>query len=431
MGDAWMGDDFFHQGAFRQTQGVAWSMLVGPDPKGFSFLDIPDYDHYDFYLRFPTLDSLAKATGVANFPVWRSFVEHPSWDSYWQAKALPAVMKRARGADAVGGGDMGRGGHSRAAAHLRRAGEGRHEAVESHRARPLVPQRVEPARRRLARPDPLRQQHRRLVSRECPASLVRLVPARQGRRERSPRPGSSRQARTSGTPSTPGRRRTSSRASSTCAQTASFRSTRRRPGQGSTTPIISDPAHPVPYIPRPDDDSGWDTWLVQSQRFVDNRPDVATWVSEPLTEDLTIAGDVIAHLFASTTGTDADWVVKLIDVYPDSVADRPAMGGYQLMVNADIMRGRYWKGFSKAVADPGQHRHAIQRRPAPAAVSLPEGPPAHGAGAEHLVPALRSQPADLRRPTSSRRSHPTSRRRLHRIWHTPRYPSHLSVSVLP
>jgi hypothetical protein len=103
----------------------------------------------------------------------------------------------------------------------------------------------------------------------------------------------------------------------------------------------------VPNVPRPDDENGWDSWLVQSQRFVDNRPDVATWVSGPLAEDLTIAGDVVAHLFASTTGTDADWVVKLIDVYPDSVADRPAMGGYQLMVNADIMRGRYWKNFRR------------------------------------------------------------------------------------
>ena len=89
-----------------------------------------------------------------------------------------------------------------------------------------------------------------------------------------------------------------------------------------------------------------------------------TWTSEPLTEDLTIAGDVVAHLFASTTGTDADWVVKLIDVYPDSVADRAAMGGYELMVNADIMRGRYWKSFEQADADPGEHGHAVHGRPA-------------------------------------------------------------------
>ena len=86
---------------------------------------------------------------------------------------------------------------------------------------------------------------------------------------------------------------------------------------------------------------------MQDQRFVDNRPDVLTWTSEPLTEDMTVAGDVVAHLFASTTGTDADWIVKLIDVYPDSVPDQTTMGGYELIVNADIMRGRYWKGFQR------------------------------------------------------------------------------------
>src|SRR6185295_16007282 len=91
------------------------------------------------------------------------------------------------------------------------------------------------------------------------------------------------------------------------------------PPTGASAPpfdaYVSDPAHPVPYIPRPDDGSGWGTWLQQDQRFVDGRPDVLTWQSDPLAEDLTIAGDVTASLFASTTGTDADWVVKLIDVY--------------------------------------------------------------------------------------------------------------------
>ena len=90
--------------------------------------------------------------------------------------------------------------------------------------------------------------------------------------------------------------------------------------------FVSDPAHPVPYVPRPDDGEGWSTWLVQDQRFVDNRPDVLTWKSEPLAEDITVAGDVVAHLFASTTGTDADWIVKLIDVYPEIVTDQPRDG---------------------------------------------------------------------------------------------------------
>jgi predicted acyl esterase len=120
------------------------------------------------------------------------------------------------------------------------------------------------------------------------------------------------------------------------------------------TDFLSDPAHPVPYAPRPnwqvESASGgakWKRWLVEDQRFVDGRPDVATWVSEPLDHPVTIRGAVTAHLYAETTGTDADWVVKLIDVYPD---DSPKfdMSGYQLMISGDIFRGRYREGLNEA-----------------------------------------------------------------------------------
>ena len=121
----------------------------------------------------------------------------------------------------------------------------------------------------------------------------------------------------------------------------------------SFTEFISDPAKPVPYEPRPNwgieyDNppaiQEWRTWLVEDQRFVDGRPDVLTWVSEPIAEPMTVRGPVIAQLFAETTGTDADWVVKFIDVFPD---DDPTfeMSGYQLMVSADIFRGRYRESY--------------------------------------------------------------------------------------
>src|SRR3546814_21041323 len=85
------------------------------------------------------------------------------------------------------------------------------------------------------------------------------------------------------------------------------------------------------------------TWLVHDQRFVDGRPDVLTWVSEPLTEPLRIAGEPKVHLQASTTGSDSDWVVKLIDVYPETVASRPEMGGYHLPLRSDGSRvGKEW-----------------------------------------------------------------------------------------
>ena len=110
---------------------------------------------------------------------------------------------------------------------------------------------------------------------------------------------------------------------------------------------VSDPANPVPYRHQPIQvRTGWTTWLVEDQRFVENRPDVLTFVSEPLSENLTISGTVTANLFASTSGTDSDWVVKFIDVYPDNYSD-PKMAGYELMIANDVFRGRYQKGFDK------------------------------------------------------------------------------------
>ncbi|MDQ2937704.1 MAG: CocE/NonD family hydrolase, partial [Acidobacteriota bacterium] len=87
--------------------------------------------------------------------------------------------------------------------------------------------------------------------------------------------------------------------------------------------------------------------LVEDQRFVDHRPDVLTWVSEPLKDDVVVSGRVIANLFASTTGTDSDWIVKFIDVYPENYAPDPKMGGYELMIADDVFRGRYVNGFEK------------------------------------------------------------------------------------
>jgi len=128
--------------------------------------------------------------------------------------------------------------------------------------------------------------------------------------------------------------------------------------KSSITEYISSPETPVPYAPRPNWSldysnpsaiSAWREWQVKDQRFVDGRPDVVTWVSEPLSESMTIRGAVTAQLSAETTGSDADWVVKLIDVYPD---DNPEfeMSGYQLMISGEIFRGRYRENHEEPIA---------------------------------------------------------------------------------
>jgi len=116
---------------------------------------------------------------------------------------------------------------------------------------------------------------------------------------------------------------------------------------------VSDPAKPVPYLPRPvrfSDTDAWRRWLVSDQRFVADRTDVLTYSTPPLSTPVRISGAPVVHLFASTSGTDADWVVKLIDVYPDEVPSQPEFGGYQLAVALDIFRGRYRESFERPQA---------------------------------------------------------------------------------
>jgi uncharacterized protein len=129
---------------------------------------------------------------------------------------------------------------------------------------------------------------------------------------------------------------------------------------------VADPAKPVPYIPRPihiggdEGETRWQTWLVSDQRDVASRTDVLSFSTPVLTEALKISGEPIANLIASTTGSDGDFVVKLIDVYPDEVGREPQLGGYQLMVSADILRGRYRDSFSNPKPIPADQRQVFR-----------------------------------------------------------------------
>src|SRR2546421_2638080 len=140
-------------------------------------------------------------------------------------------------------------------------------------------------------------------------------------------------------------------------------------GESPFDEYVSDPAKPVPYRARPIQAVGysngmtWSQWLVDDQREASGRPDVAVFVADVLSAPVKISGQPIANLVASTSGTDSDWVVKLIDLYPDEVGAQPEMGAYQLMVAADIFRGRYRESFEtpKAIAanTPLEYRFAL------------------------------------------------------------------------
>jgi putative CocE/NonD family hydrolase len=191
---------------------------------------------------------------------------------------------------------------------------------------------------------------------------------------------------------------------------------------------ISDPKNPVPYMPLPDDGSGAH-WMQLDQRFLGSRSDVVAWKSDPLKDDITIAGDVVAHLFASTTGSDADWVVKLIDAYPETGSVDRRMNGYELIVNADVMRGRYWKDFDHATPIPANRVTAFN-------VDLHDQLYTFRKGHRMMVQVQSSWfPLYDRNPQkfvpnifNARASDYT--RQEHRIWHSAQYPSHVSVRVI-
>ncbi len=135
---------------------------------------------------------------------------------------------------------------------------------------------------------------------------------------------------------------------------------------GDFDAYVSDPAKPVPYVPRPihiggdEGETIWQTWLVNDQRDAASRPDVLSFSSAVLKQPLKISGEAVANIVASTTGTDGDFVVKLIDVYPDEVGREPKMGGYQLMIAADILRGRYRDSLSNPQPIPAGQKQVYR-----------------------------------------------------------------------
>ena len=353
MTDTWMGDDFFHQGAFRLSYGFeyAWGMEGGAANVGPLPIDRPDA--YDWYLSFPSLRALTERTGAMRLPSWRDFAEHPAYDSVWQDRAFQRSVQRlpvptltvggwwdqediygptatwaalerfdTAGTNSLVMGPWNHGGWARGAGDQLGNITFGSATSDSFRLNIQAPF--------------FRYWLKGQGSGRFPDA--QLFDAGTGRwRAFDPWPPRAAVARSLYL-------RSDGRLSFDAPSDAA-----------GFDAYVSDPASPVPYRPRPvevtySQGSRWGRWMTEDQRFVAGRPDVASWQSEPLAEDVTIAGPVLARLFAATTGSDADWVVKLIDVYPDSVAGRPQMGGYQLMVAGEILRGRYRRSFERPEA---------------------------------------------------------------------------------
>jgi putative CocE/NonD family hydrolase len=346
MVDGWIGDDFYHNGAFRQGYFDWMYDLITAKTGG----DVAwgRYDLWDAFLEAGNAEGVGRMHGVAELPAWRRIIDNAAYTPYWRDQALQrvfqdvplrvptlhvaglfdqedsfgtfAVYQTMEAKDAgndknfLAVGPWFHGQSQRDGATLGQMKWGADTSLYFRRyiLKPFFDQYLKD--RPPARPIPP------VTAYETGANEWRTA-------DRWPLSGP--QPATRKLYLLPGGK-------------LGFDA----PGGETYAEYVSDPARPVPYRHRPirpvyASGSTWSQWLTDDQRDVSTRPDVLTFASAPLTAPLTISGDVAATLMASTTGSDADWVVKLIDVFPPEVRGQPELGGYELMISADIMRGRY------------------------------------------------------------------------------------------
>ncbi|MDO6416344.1 CocE/NonD family hydrolase [Sphingomonas sp. BIUV-7] len=351
MVDGWMGDDWFHHGAYRQGSD---SYFVGQESsrKGGDEIVTSSADDYDLYLRAGSAGDFAKAHKLEQFGMWRRMAEHPRYDAYWQGQALDTLVA-AKPSNVPtmwlqglwDQEDMYGAIHSwealKAAGHEANnylvMGPWRHSQV-NYDAASLGPLKWDGDTALQFRRDvllPFFDQYLKDGAPKAETPKVFIYNTGENHWDRLPSWPLACQ-KDCPAPLKP--------LYLSAGKSLSFAA----PTVKGSDVYVSDPAKPIPFVPRPvkmDDADQWKPWLVSDQRNVGTRPDVLVYETPKLTAPVRISGAAIADLFAATTGTDADWVVKLIDVYPDEVPSQPEMGGYQLAVALDIFRGRYRESF--------------------------------------------------------------------------------------
>ena len=349
MVDGWMGDDWFHNGAFRE-QGMSYIYEQEGTRKGDAKWFTSEFDDYDMFLRAGSAGELGRRRGLEQVGFWRKLLEHPSYDAFWRDQAVDRVLaaqplsvpvmlvhslwdqEDIYGAMAV----------YRAIKPKDRDNDKVflvmgpwHHGQEIREGSTLGPLHFGSDTALTFRREILRPFLDHYLKDDAPKADVAPVTAFETgtntwRRLPSWPAGCATGCTVKATPLYLG----AGLALGFNAPTA---------GAAAYDEYVSDPAKPVPFRARPIDEkgAGWARWLVDDQREASGRPDVLVFVSDVLIAPVKISGRPVANLLASTSGTDSDWVVKLIDVYPDEVAGQPEMGGYQLMIAADIFRGRY------------------------------------------------------------------------------------------
>jgi putative CocE/NonD family hydrolase len=365
MVDGWRGDDWFHSGAFRQTN---FDYFLGQSTQRAEGKPVPraGYDDYENFRRAGSAGDFARANGLDQIGIWRKISEHPAYDAYWQGQALDKLLAAEPltvptmivastwdQEDSYGGVTTYQALEPKDRANDKLffvLGPWRHSGANADAAT-LGPLKFDSDtalafRRDIARPfldALLKDQPPKLTT--APVNVYETGTNAWRKLAKWPLACPTGCA----APLKP------------LYLQAGGRTGFAAPTAEGFDEYVADPAKPVPYLPRPvrfADGDAWRRWLVTDQRMVADRPDVLGYVTEPLTAPLKIAGAPQVNLYASTSGTDADWVVKLIDVYPDEVPAAPELGGYQLGIAMDIFRGRYRDSLEHPTAIPA---NTVQR----------------------------------------------------------------------
>ena len=358
MVDGWRGDDWFHNGAFRQ-QGITYIYEQEATRANTAQWPFSYYDDYDMFMNAGSAGELGKRYGMDQIGFWRKLLEHPSYDSFWQEQAMdkilaaqplkvptmlvhglwdqediygaPAVYKAIKPKDSGNNmvflvmGPWYHGQEIDDGSSLGQLHWGSDTSLyfRQHILRPFLAHY--------------------LIDGAPNADVAPVSAFESGTNQWLRLP-----AWPAGCPTGCTVQPTPLYLNSGLKLSFSA----PKSGDAAYAEYVSDPAKPVPFLPRPVHLEGsngpWHTWLSTDQRSASGRPDVLAFVSDTLTTPTKISGQPVVNLVASTSGTDSDWVVKVIDVYPDEVAAQPEMGGYQLMVSADIFRGRYRESLETA-----------------------------------------------------------------------------------
>jgi putative CocE/NonD family hydrolase len=358
MVDGWMGDDWFHNGAFRQ-QNIPYIYEQQATRDNSEKWWSGNHDDYDLYLRAGSAGDLGQMHGMEQVGFWRKLIAHPSYDSFWREQAMDKVLagqplkvpvmlvhslwdqEDIYGAIAV-----------YKAIKPKDTGNDKvflvmgpwHHGQEIDEGSSLGALKFHSDTALYFRQQILRPFLDHYLKDGEPAADVAPVSAYET--------GTDTWRKLSAWPGTVKPARFYLEAGGKAGWAPP------QAGDAEFDEYVSDPARPVPFRARPSQPIGydngltWPQWLVDDQREASGRPDVAVFVSDVLREPVKISGQPAVNLVASTSGTDSDWVVKVIDVYPDEVASDQAMGGYQLMISADIFRGRYRESLETPKAIP-------------------------------------------------------------------------------